>query len=184
MPDPASFFSCSFIRPFSLVVSSFFLFRLPIRFLVVLCVCLLPSSAASPSSSPAAFKLLCLCTCLFSSHSILPVALFPGVNWQGPEVGSFLHLASSLKEWVELCLHSTSAACTDKTLRVASFVPPPPLILPPFPSSLLVFYSFCTFLVFLCHCSTTAKWQHDAKSCQLQHIVQSVLFLDSTTLMP
>ena len=111
MPDSASFVSCSFIRPFSLVVSSFFLFYLPIRFLVVLCFCLLPSSAASPSSSPIALKLMRLCTCLFSSHSILIVALFPGVNWQGPEVGSFLHLPASLKEWVELCLHSTVCLC-------------------------------------------------------------------------
>jgi len=77
MPDSASFFSGFFIRSFSLVVSSFFLFHLPIRFVLVLCFFLLPSSVTFPSSSPVAFLLLHLCTCLFSSHSVLPVAFFP-----------------------------------------------------------------------------------------------------------
>jgi hypothetical protein len=188
MPDSASFFSCFIIRSFSRVVSSFFLFHLAIQFLIVLCFCLLPSSVTSLSSSPVAFQLLLLCTCLFYSHSILPVALFPAVNRQGRKVGSFLHLPVSLNEWVELCLHYTLCLCGmhrhNFTCNVFLFssssliLPPFPFVLPPF------FLSFCTFFVFHSQCCATTKWQHKIRCYQLQHTVQSFRFLDSTTSVP
>ena len=118
MPHSASFFSCSIIRHFSIVVSSFFLFHLPVRFLVVLCFCLLPSSAASPSSSPAAFKLLRLCTCLFSPPFHSTSDSFPGCKLTG--AWSWLFSPSSSE--FEGMSGVMPATCTDTTSRVTSFV--------------------------------------------------------------